>query len=134
MIRPDPRARKRWSMPLKKSAAKWKYPFDNPRLSQEERTAAYNAFREKLDRSLHRKIEAWAAVFEHCPVSGCRRNARCLHRAECRAVSHEPMTEAERLAIGRELRRVIAEERGEPPLPDLSPNLRAWATAEPSAD
>ena len=134
MIRPDPGRGNDGACPVKKSPAKTKYPFDDPRLSQAERTAAFNAYREKLDRDLLRKIEAWAKVWEQCPVAGCRRNARCLLSAQCRAVSREPMSAEEQEARWQSFRQQLREACGESPLPELSPNLRMWAEAQPSAD
>lgn len=123
---------------MKRPASEKKYSWQNPKLSQEERSALWNAERERLDRSLFRKIEAWARIFEHCPVAGCRRNERCLHRDKCR-VPETQMSPEEEEALWRDFRRqlraALAGDRGEPAPPaaddpELSPQVRAWMASD----
>ncbi len=124
-----------------RAAKKKKYPWDDPALSPAQRGAALAARRERLRRSLLDRIEAWARVFEDCPVAGCRRNERCLHRDQCR-VPETPMTEEEEGALWadfwRQLRAAVAGDRGEPapPAPDVefSPQVRAWMAGEQASD
>jgi len=68
--------------------------------------------REEIDRDLARRIAAWAKSWEHCPLAGCRRNNRCLKSERCRAVGDRPFTHEDGLAIGEQIRALIA--RGEP--------------------
>ena len=120
-----------------RAAKKKKYPWDDPALSPAQRGAALAARRERLRRSLLGRIEAWARTFEDCPVAGCRRNERCLHRARCR-VPRVSMSPEEEQALWREFRRQLRESLGEPapPAPDveLSPQVRAWMAGEQASD
>lgn len=68
-------------------------------LTQEERFAAFERERERLDRSLYRKIAAWAKTWERCVLAGCRRNKRCLHEDACRMHSDKPWTEKDRAML-----------------------------------
>jgi len=79
-----------------------------PEKSDGDKMAERIARRAAMERDLTRRILAWARSHERCPLHGCRRNGRCLKPENCRAVTREEMTDAERLELGRQVMQALA--------------------------
>lgn len=71
------------------------------------RVEAHRRWREELNRELYRHIAAWAKLYENCPRAGCRRNGVCMRPDGCHAHSDRPMSEEERLWMGKLVREAL---------------------------